>query len=315
LDFLEDLNKSTLPGTSQVPFNQPEISIEEIGSKKIHVFQAGEQNMDKTTVESFGEEWTKFGNFSEEEISRTGDMYFDIIDLASLKNAHVLDVGCGTGRWMKYIAPHCKMVDGIDPSKAVYTAARLLKDIPNVRLSMTDVDNLPFEDGSFDLVYSLGVLHHIPDTAAAMRSCVKKLKPGSGLFIVYLYYNMENRGPVFKFVYWLSNGLRKLVCKMPPKPKRMTADILAVLFYMPFILVARMLDKMGFRKLALRMPLTAYRYQTWNIIRNDSLDRFGTPLEQRFSRKEITQMMEACDLTDIKFSDQIPFWHAVGRKK
>ena len=100
LDSLEDLNKSTLPGTSQVPFNQPEISIEEIGSKKIHVFQAGEQNMDKTTVESFGEEWTKFGNFSEEEISSTGVMYFVFIVLGSFNISNVVYVGCGSGSCM-----------------------------------------------------------------------------------------------------------------------------------------------------------------------------------------------------------------------
>ena len=97
--------------------------------------------------------------------------------------------------------------------------------------------------------------------------------------------------------------------------KRTVSDILAVFLYMPFILLARMFDKLGLKKLALRMPLTAYRYQTWNIIRNDSLDRFGTPLEQRFSKKQVEDIMRACGLVDIKFSDQIPFWHAIGRRE
>ena len=50
------------------------------------------------------------------------------------------------------------------------------------------------------------------------------------------------------------------------------------------------------------------------MIRNDSLDRFGTPLEQRFTKQQIKEMMEQAGLTEIVFSDNIPFWHAVGKK-
>jgi len=49
-----------------------------------------------------------------------------------------------------------------------------------------------------------------------------------------------------------------------------------------------------------------------DIIRNDSLDRFGTPLEKCFSRESIRQMMNHCDLTDIFFSEKMPYWHDLG---
>lgn len=51
------------------------------------------------------------------------------------------------------------------------------------------------------------------------------------------------------------------------------------------------------------------------ILRNDALDRFGTPLEQRFSRNQIEEMMLKCGLEEIRFSEKAPYWHAIGVKK
>ena len=56
------------------------------------------------------------------------------------------------------------------------------------------------------------------------------------------------------------------------------------------------------------------RNKSFNIVRNDALDRFGTPLEQRFSKKEITEMMENAGLEDLLFSDFTPYWHVTGKK-
>jgi hypothetical protein len=61
--------------------------------------------------------------------------------------------------------------------------------------------------------------------------------------------------------------------------------------------------------------LFGYENKSFYIIRNDSLDRFGTPLEQRFTRNQIQEMMERAGLENIVFSNNIPYWHAVGKKK
>ena len=62
------------------------------------------------------------------------------------------------------------------------------------------------------------------------------------------------------------------------------------------------------------MPLSTYRYRSFYSMRTDALDRFGTRLEQRFTRVEIEQMMRAAGLTDIRFSEEEPFWVACGRR-
>jgi hypothetical protein len=63
-----------------------------------------------------------------------------------------------------------------------------------------------------------------------------------------------------------------------------------------------------------KIPLSYYGNKSFNVIRNDALDRFGTPLEQRFSKVQIESMMQKAGLTDIKFSNNQPYWHVIGRK-
>src|SRR5690606_7775596 len=92
--------------------------------KLVNDFYLESINIDLKTVESFGEEWEKFNSFSDEEIKNAGDQYFDIVDNKIInKNSVVLDLGCGSGRWTKYISDKVKFVEAVDPSKAIYYAA------------------------------------------------------------------------------------------------------------------------------------------------------------------------------------------------
>jgi hypothetical protein len=63
------------------------------------------------------------------------------------------------------------------------------------------------------------------------------------------------------------------------------------------------------------IPLSFYRDRSFYTMRTDSRDRFGTPLEQRFSRDQIQEMMTSCGLRNIVFSTSEPYWCAVGIKK
>ncbi len=299
------------------PYNQAPVHVVKTGTREIHCFQIGnheQNNIDTEVVQSFGEEWTKFNSFSENEISRTGDMYFDIIDDAIInQSTYGIDVGCGTGRWTKYLLPKIGFMEAIDPSDAILSANTLLGDAPNVRLTKAATDNLPFADETFDFGMSVGVLHHIPDTKKALTDCVKKIKIG-GYFYVYLYYSLDNRGMMFKFLFWLVNVLRMAVSSLPAFPKRVVCDFLALVIYYPLVLIGRLFRAIGLPKIASKIPLAGYQNQTFFIIRNDALDRFGTTLEQRFSRKEIEAMMTEAGLTEIVIPDTLPYWHAIGKR-
>ncbi len=288
----------------------------EANGKSIKHYSDFGKNVDQITVKSFGEEWKSFHEFSEAEIRRIGDSYFDVVPPHVLTaNTKAIDYGCGSGRWTLYISNKIGSIAAVDPSDAIYSASKVLENVSNAFLYKASIDNLPFPDNYFDFGFSLGVLHHIPDTAKAMKDCVAKIKPG-GYFLVYLYYSLDNRGWFFKLLFNISNLFRKVISKLPGKLKRFTCDILAIFFYMPFVGFSRLLKLLGVKKkIRSKIPLHIYEDASFYIIRNDSLDRFGTPLEQRFSRREIYDMMEYAGLTEIIFSEHLPFWHAVGKKK
>ena len=282
----------------------------------VYVFtnSAEDQNIDPVVVKSFGDEWSKFNSFTDKEIEKLGQSYFDILDNQIINaESYMIDFGGGSGRFSKYLASRVKFIDVLEPSNAVYAANNTLRSEKNIRISKASIGSSPYQDGAYDFAMSIGVLHHMPDTKEGMQQCIRKVKPG-GWFYVYLYYSLDNRGLLFKGLFQLVNVLRKVISRLPYAIKHITCDIIAITFYMPVIILGRFFRSMGLRSFARKIPLNYYQDQTFHIIRNDALDRFGTKLEQRFSKSEIETMMTESGLANIRISGQEPFWHAVGQK-
>ena len=181
----------------------------------------------------------------------------------------------------------------------------------NVEFHVAGVDDIPLADESQDFGYSLGVLHHIPDTEDAMARCVAKLKPGAP-FLVYLYYRFDNRAAWFRGLWKVSNVMRRGVSRLPFGMRRLVCEAMALSVYYPLARGAALAERAGTDVSS--WPLSAYRDCSFYTMRTDALDRFGTRLEKRFTRKEIEVMLRAAGLGDIRFSDAAPYWCAVGRK-
>lgn len=298
----------------QCEFSRVPDKIIQTKNREINIFKINGKNIDSRVVDEFGKEWLKFSKQSDGLVKKVAEEYFDILNENIINGqTYALDIGCGTGRWTKYLAPKVGFIEAVDPSNAIFAADQLLGEIKNVRLSQASIETLPFKDQTFDFVMSIGVLHHIPDTGKALNDCVKKVKKG-GYFYVYLYYNLDRRGVVYKIIFRISDLIRKVVSRLPGKLKHFVSDVLAIIFYLPFVSLGRFLNFLGFQRLANKMPLHSYQNRSFFIIRNDALDRFGTRLEQRFSAKEIKEMMEDAGLTDIIISNGSPYYHAVGKK-
>src|SRR5674476_592911 len=92
----------------------------EVKNKEINIFDINGRNIDKRVVEDFGEEWLRFNEFSDKDIIRTGEEYFDIIDETIVnKQTYAIDIGCGTGRWSKYLSVKAGFIEAVDPSNAI----------------------------------------------------------------------------------------------------------------------------------------------------------------------------------------------------
>lgn len=273
------------------------------------------KNIDTATVKGFGDEWQTFSHddIDLEKFREQFDRYFSLLDSTVLnKKACGFDLGCGSGRWAWFVAPHVAELNCVDASnEALAVAKQNLKDVDNCHFHHSSVDELPFDDESMDFAYSLGVLHHVPDTAAGIKACVQKLKPG-GAFLIYLYYAFDNRPAWFRLIWKCSDLLRKGISQLPYKVRLLLTQIIAALVYWPLATLAGCLEKFGLN--VENLPLSAYRHLPFYAMRTDALDRFGTQLEQRFTRKEISQMLEAAGLEQIRFNDSQPYWCAVAIK-
>lgn len=275
-------------------------------------------NFDNNVINDFGDEWEKFNqsdsNFTSDESDEIFDNYFNIFPLNKLnKNSIVMDLGCGSGRWAKHIAPRVKKLVAVDPSiKALNTAKINLKKFTNVEFLLGDISTVNIKDNSFDFIYSLGVLHHIPDTTQAIKDIYDKLKPDSP-FLVYLYYSLDNRPMWFKLIWRSTNLLRIIISNLPFLLKKIICDLLAFIIYLPLAYLSLILTK--FKINTNSIPLSFYKDKSFYTMRTDSLDRFGTKLEKRFSLEQIKNILKDSGYIKIINSNKPPYWCVLSYKK
>jgi SAM-dependent methyltransferase len=275
-----------------------------------------DNNSHAGTVSSFGREWSTYDQAPIAGLESTSARfleYFSIFPWDALpRHSEGADVGCGSGRWALQVAPKVGTLHCIDASgEALEVARRNLSKQGNCQFHRASVGDIPIPAASLDFCYSLGVLHHVPDTFEGIKSCVKLLKPGAP-FLVYLYYDLETRPWWYRSIWRTSDILRRSIARLPYWPKRLVCEGIAFTVYLPMAALSGLVEKMGGDPN--RLPLSWYRDKPMYTLRTNAFDRFGTELEQRFSRAQIDAMMRAAGLGDIVFSEKEPFWCAVGRR-
>ena len=204
--------------------------------------------------------------------------------LADLKDKLVLDVGCGTGRFAEIVLKHGGTVVGVDLSYAVDAAFANIGRHPRMHILQADVFELPLREGQFDLIYSLGVLHHTPDPRKAFASLGPLLKPG-GKVAVQLY-PAYNRAYVLVTEFW-----RKFTRRLPRRVLYALAHLAVPLYYLYRIPGLYHLGCATF-------PISMHRSWRWRVL--DTFDLYSPRYQSHHTHSEVFRWFEEAGLERIR---------------
>lgn len=155
---------------------------------------------------NFGMQWNKFAKTQLDSFSNTTishDRFWDSTGWKpeDLQDKWVLDLGCGSGRFAEVALKAGAYVVALEYSVAIDACNANLSEYDRFIPVQGDIYNLPFEESSFDFVYSLGVLQHTPDVAKAFNCSANMVKHVGGNFCVDFY--CKSFWSIFLPKYWL----------------------------------------------------------------------------------------------------------------
>lgn len=293
---------SRYPIVDGIPRLLPEAAVEAVASDA----------MSAKIQETFGYEWEHFDAMLP-EYEAAVRTYFKPVPDQLLEGALVLDAGCGMGRWARYVGEQpIRRLYAIDFSRAIDRAATTLRGWDNTHCIQADIRHLPFRPQTFDFIYSLGVLHHLVNPDEGMGSLVGRLK-SDGALLVYLYYALDNRPAFFRWLLRAVTAVRQITSRLPKPIMHRLAMLIAIGVYWPLARTAGGLERLGLSRIARQMPLHEYHRYSFSYMRTDAFDRFATPIEKRYSRKQIRVWLARYGL-EPTFSDVAPFWSVLARR-
>jgi SAM-dependent methyltransferase len=202
----------------------------------------------------------------------------------------VLDVGCGMGRFAEVATRWGAYVVGIDLSLAEEAATENLRDREAV-FFQADVFHLPFAPGSFDYIYSIGVLHHTPNCEQAFKVLPGLLKPG-GRIAIWLYsgYNRWYR---------MSDLYRKVTRRMSPKTLYRLAHIAVPIYGVHQALRSiPLVGKPISGVMKYLLPVSYNPDPRWRVL--DTLDWYSPWYQSKHTYEEVFRWFEDCGLEDLR---------------
>ncbi len=207
--------------------------------------------------------------------------------LESLRGKLVLDVGCGTGRFAEVVLKYGGTVIGVDLSRAVDAAFANMGRHPRMHVVQADAFKLPLRPEAFDLIYSLGVLHHTPDCRSAFAHLPKHLKPG-GQVVVNVYARAN------KIYIASTNAWRRLTTRMPRRLLYAFAHLAVPLYYLYRI--------PGLYHLGMGvLPINMHPNWRWRVL--DTFDCYSPTYQSYHTYPEVFRWFEEAGLEHIQVGE------------
>jgi len=257
---------------------------------------------------SFGFQWHRYQKTQlDNEQDRESEQNFIMktaLHPEELRGKVVLDVGCGMGRFAEVATRWGARVVGVDLSAAAEVAAKNLADRDFVAFQ-ADAFALPFAPESFDIIYSVGVLHHTPDCEAALKSLAKYLKPG-GILAVWLYsgYNKWYR---------FSDFWRRYTTRMKPETLHSILKIAVPAFYNTETVLKKvpLVGRPAAGFLHLLFPVRRHKDPEYRVL--DTFDWYSPKYQSKHTYEQVFRWYEAMGMEDMRIGE---FSIAVrGRKR
>ena len=263
-------------------------------------------SLTKKTIEDFGEQWTHYtdneGFYGSVELLR--DILGPLIPSDSLQGARVAEIGSGTGRIVNALAHSgAAFILAVEPSQAVNALRENTAEFSNrVQIQQTTGEKIS-PALNLDLIFSIGVLHHIPDPAPVVQAAFNALRPG-GQFVCWLYGREGNRAYLL-FV----QPLRKLTTLLPHFVCSLMSHVLTV-FLSFYIFLCR------FFSLPLRKYMTNVIGKfSWKKRKLVIYDQLNPAYAKYYTEKEVIQLLDQAGFHEIRLYHRHGYsWTAVGTK-
>lgn len=264
---------------------------------KTQVFdRLGNAKTIKRTQQSFGYQWTVFGEMAD-QFQEDFLNYIYPITPEFFVGKWGLDAGCGFGRHLYYASRFGAKMVGLDFSHAIKRAREITDGLEDVQLIQGDLQMPPFRLRSFDFVYSIGVLHHLPDPERGFRSLLPLLRPGG---VVFIWVYSKSR----RFSNGFLEAVRALTSRFPLGLARMLSLAGALLdwwlFILPYRLGRRLFGRAIDRVVFPRIKLYA-RYP-FQVVYADWFDRLSAPIRHYFNGEELAEWAAGAGLLNVKIS-------------
>ena len=246
----------------------------------------------KKTADSFGFEWTRFHELKSEKgfLEFIGPIAKDFF-----KGKFVLDAGCGNGSYSYYSASYGAEVIAIDFSDAVSVAQENTKNM-DVQVVRADITHPPFKEGTFDYIFSIGVLHHLPEPETGFQQLVPLLKP-CALISIWVYGRAKQWAAVYFY-----EPLIKITHRLPHR-------LLYYLCFLPAIImeisnrIYRFLRLIHLPNIASILPFKFYSEYPFSVKLNDAFDTFATPSARYYTEQELNSWFQKNGLKNILITD------------